>query len=92
MGERVPVDSCSRVALGKDVFNFAIELRDYQSSDTVQRPIIGVVGSFHLPEAGYMIDPCASETCLPFCFADLNSLCWPRIRHRSVLSCTAAAF
>lgn len=39
-------------ALGKDTFNFAIELKeDLTKSD--KPPIIGVVGAFHLPEVGY---------------------------------------
>ncbi|KAK5168852.1 uncharacterized protein LTR77_006161 [Saxophila tyrrhenica] len=44
-------------ALGKDVFNFAIELRQHDLRDGDKRPIIGVVGSFHLPSIGYMIHP-----------------------------------
>ena len=39
-------------ALGKDTFNFAVELReDLAKMD--KPPIIGAVGAFHLPEVGY---------------------------------------
>ena len=39
-------------ALGKDTFNFAIELKE-DAAKLVKPPIIGVVGAFHLPEVGY---------------------------------------
>ena len=44
-------------ALGKDVFNFAIELRNDISRSTEQPSIVGVVGSFHIPKIGYLIRP-----------------------------------
>ena len=39
-------------ALGKDTFNFAIELKE-DAAKMDRPPIIGVVGAFHLPEVGY---------------------------------------
>ena len=39
-------------ALGKDTFNFAIELKE-DAAKIDRPPIIGVVGAFHLPEVGY---------------------------------------
>jgi hypothetical protein len=38
--------------LGKDTFNFAIELRN-DIAKSSNPPIIGAVGTFHLPEVGY---------------------------------------
>ncbi len=38
--------------LGKDTFNFAVELREDVTKSS-HPPIIGAVGSFHLPEVGY---------------------------------------
>ncbi|KAI6806091.1 hypothetical protein KC332_g13750 [Hortaea werneckii] len=44
-------------ALGSDVFNFAIELRHDQAEGSRERPtIIGIMGSFHWPRTGYMIN------------------------------------
>jgi hypothetical protein len=39
-------------ALGKDTFNFAIELKQ-DIAGPGNPPIIGAVGTFHLPEVGY---------------------------------------
>ena len=47
-------------ALGKETFNFAIELKE-DAAKLGKPPIIGVVGAFHLPEAGY------SMSFLDFC-------------------------
>ncbi|RMX74686.1 hypothetical protein D0869_12348 [Hortaea werneckii] len=44
-------------ALGADVFNFAIELRHDQAKGTREKPtIIGIMGSFHWPRIGYIIN------------------------------------
>jgi len=44
-------------ALGADVFNFAIELRHDQGEGSREKPtIIGIMGSFHWPRIGYMIN------------------------------------
>ncbi|KAI7557633.1 hypothetical protein KC319_g10146 [Hortaea werneckii] len=44
-------------ALGADVFNFAIELRHDQAEGSHKKPtIIGIMGSFHWPRIGYMIN------------------------------------
>ncbi|KAI7163925.1 hypothetical protein KC349_g1035 [Hortaea werneckii] len=44
-------------ALGADVFNFAIELRHDPAEGTREKPtIIGIMGSFHWPRIGYMIN------------------------------------
>ncbi|KAI7543105.1 hypothetical protein KC331_g7585 [Hortaea werneckii] len=44
-------------ALGADVFNFAIELRHDPAEGTGEKPtIIGIMGSFHWPRIGYMIN------------------------------------
>lgn len=45
-------------ALGKDVFNFAIELRE-DIAKSNNPPIIGAVGTFHLPEVGYSMSSLA---------------------------------
>ena len=39
-------------ALGKDTFNFAIELKQ-DIAGSGKPTIIGAVGTFHLPEVGY---------------------------------------
>ncbi len=39
-------------ALGKDTFNFVIELKKDMTGPE-KPPIVGVVGTFHLPEVGY---------------------------------------
>jgi len=44
-------------ALGPDVFNFAIELRDRSKTSTTIPDIIGVCGSYHWPEVGYLLRP-----------------------------------
>ena len=43
-------------ALGKDVFNFVVELK-YDGENSLCGPVIGMAGSFHPPEIGYMIHP-----------------------------------
>lgn len=51
--------------MGKDVFDFVVELRQPQlqhndnttSSTSAEPQIIGLAGSFHPPEVGYMIHP-----------------------------------
>lgn len=44
-------------ALGADVFNFAIELTHDQGEGSREKPtIIGIMGSFHWPRIGYMIN------------------------------------
>lgn len=43
-------------ALGQDVFNFIIELRNSGNGGS-KSPIIGVAGTFHVPKVGYLIQP-----------------------------------
>ena len=44
-------------ALGPDVFNFAIELRDRPQTSTTTPDIVGVCGSYHWPTVGYLLRP-----------------------------------
>ncbi|KAK5124367.1 hypothetical protein LTR85_001584 [Meristemomyces frigidus] len=47
-------------ALGQDVFNFALELRPEPSSPgyaAKPKQVIGIIGSFHWPSVGYLVDP-----------------------------------
>lgn len=81
-------------ALGKDVFNFAIELKNDGSRGSGARAIVGVVGSFHLPSVGYMIHP-GRLSLQPNNLGtptDLYSARWSRLRHRSACCRFAAAF
>ena len=43
-------------ALGKDTFNFGLELRDGETNAPQDQQLIGAAGSFHLPEVGTYID------------------------------------
>lgn len=44
-------------ALGPGVFNFTVQLRMEGVSLATQRTVIGIVGSIHPPEIGYIIHP-----------------------------------
>lgn len=47
-------------ALGQDVFNFAIHLRpELSAAEGHAEPerLIGIIGSFHWPSVGYLINP-----------------------------------
>jgi len=46
-------------ALGKDVFNFIIELKSGEHNDTASGlpKIVGILGSRGFPEVGYMLHP-----------------------------------
>lgn len=48
--------------LGKDVLNFVITLKDNESGEQ----IVGIMGSYHWPEIGYLMNPgtCALLFCL----------------------------
>ena len=43
-------------ALGKDVLNFAITLKD-DGSAAGEEQIVGIMGSYHWPEIGYLTHP-----------------------------------
>lgn len=45
-------------ALGKDVFNFIIEAK---GASPEQGPVVGIMGSYHWPEVGYLIHPGKSD-------------------------------
>jgi len=44
-------------ALGKDVLNFVITLNDDASAGEGEEQIVGIMGSYHWPEIGYLMHP-----------------------------------
>lgn len=44
-------------ALGKDVLNFVITLKDNDGSANEEEQIVGIMGSYHWPEIGYLMHP-----------------------------------
>lgn len=44
-------------ALGKDVLNFVITLKDNDGSAKEEEQIVGIMGSYHWPEIGYLMHP-----------------------------------
>ena len=44
-------------ALGKDVLNFAITLKKDGPEEKGEEEIVGIMGSYHMPEIGYLMHP-----------------------------------
>lgn len=69
-------------ALGKDVFNFVITRKksefedsngnENENGDGDSEPVVGIMGSYHWPEVGYLIHPGMftwSSLSLSYCLA-----------------------
>jgi len=64
-------------ALGSDVLNFVVTLKDDGPPEEGQ--VVGIMGSYHFPEIGYLMNPgmlCATRCCSVVCLRVLFGLVW----------------